>query len=108
MILVLLPAFLLTAAVFVVGTFFLSGFVFECGAAQLRQLARLGAILLVVLPPLYFGVYMLASPKSPGDPAVTPAAASIPAVWLAVVLAAILGGFLLAGRRARRREASSR
>jgi hypothetical protein len=57
-------------------------------------------VLLLTLPPAYFQVYMLAKPKNPDDPPVTPDAAAVPAVWLAIILLAVtLGLWRASGKR---------
>lgn len=107
MILTLLPIFLLTGGFFAVGAYFCGAFLFQLTARQARQLALLFAGLFLILPPAYFQVYMLAKPKDPSDPAVTPDAAAIPAVWLAIILLAIaLGLWRASAKRAREAAAS--
>lgn len=104
MILTLLPIFLLTGALFAVGAYFCGAFLFEITARQARLLALLFGALLIVLPPGYFQVYMLAKPKDPADPPVTPDAAAIPAIWLAILLLAIALGLWRAGAKRSREE----
>ncbi|MFP4540176.1 MAG: hypothetical protein ACLFR7_00980 [Opitutales bacterium] len=88
----LLPVFFLTGLICGMGAFFFGAFVFEVSARQLGRLCVWLGGLLLVLPPAYFGVYMLAQPREPDDPPVTPEAAAIPATWLAIVLLGLLVG----------------
>jgi|TARA_B110000495_G_scaffold198161_1_gene209527 hypothetical protein len=103
MILYLLPVFVLTTGIFGFGAYFAGGYVFEVTAAQLTRTCLWLLLSLVVAPPAYFSVYMLAQPKKAGDPPVTPDAAAIPALWLAVLIIGILFG-LWRARAKRLRE----
>jgi len=107
MILTLLPIFLLTGALFGGGAYFCGAFLFEITARRARRLSLLFAGLLLVLPPAYFQVYMLARPKDPADPPVTPDAAAIPAVWLAILLLATTIGLWRAAAKRKRDESSA-
>ena len=104
MILYLLPVFVLTTGIFGFGAYFAGSYVFEVTAAQLRRVCLWLCLLLVVAPPAYFSVYMLAKPKKADDPPVTPDAAAIPAMWLAVLIMGILFGLWRASAKRQREE----
>ncbi len=102
MIFVLLPVFLLTGTVFGVAAHFFAAYVFDLTPLRIAKLCIWNAVGLFAMPPLYFGVYMLASPRNPADPPVTPDAALIPAAWLFTLLLGTLIGLWRAWARRRR------
>lgn len=104
MILYLLPVFVLTTGIFGFGAYFAGAYVFEVSAAQLKRICLWLSLFLVVAPPAYFCVYMLAKPKKAGDPPVTADAAAIPALWLAVLIIGILFGLWRARAKRLREE----
>lgn len=104
MLLVLSPVFFLTAAIFGVAAWFFAAFVFELNARMVGRICLLNLALLLLFPPVYFGLYLLASPKDPSDPPVTATAALIPSVWLFSLLLGILIGLWRAWARLRRQS----
>lgn len=107
MIFTLLPIFLLTGALFGVAAYFSGAFLFELTAKQLRRAYLVFIGLLLVLPPAYFQVYMLAKPKDPSDPPVTADAAIVPAAWLGILLFATCIGLWRASRKRAKEEAAT-
>lgn len=95
MIPILIPVFILTAAMAGGAAYFVGRFVVE-SASRSGILRGASAALFVgiVFPPVYYGVYRMAKPRDDADPnaVVTVEAALIPAVWVGLLLLGIAFG----------------
>lgn len=108
---ILLPLFLLTAALGGGFAYFLAGYLFpEAPSRQIRRTRNLAGLASVLFPAIYFGLYMVARPKDPADPPVSAHVALIPAVWIGLCLLGVTLGLhrALVRRQRPRSSASSR